>query len=180
MSLRKSWSASVVISPWAAGASGSPSALVGLHDLDLRLVERRVELVQLTGVEAQLVERDRNLVGIEPSGLLTALEQALRFIRLEHLFDRCSTCPALWFGRGQPPPFVARPSHGSHGSGQRQRNPQELAGLIVRRKRGASRAMGETGRAVEATPKRRRAPRTCLRSCALDGLQIAGCLASER
>ena len=43
--------------------------LLGVDDRDLRLVERGVELVELARLEIELVERERDLVGVESPGL---------------------------------------------------------------------------------------------------------------
>ena len=55
--------------------------LVALDDLDLELVERRVELVQLRRVEVELVERARDVLGDQLARLPAALEQRLRLAR---------------------------------------------------------------------------------------------------
>ena len=61
--------------------------LVRRDDRDLRLVERGVELVQLRGLEVELVERKRDLVGVEPPGLEPALDETLRLVRREDVLD---------------------------------------------------------------------------------------------
>jgi hypothetical protein len=64
--------------------------LLGGDDRDLRLVECRVELVELARLQIELVERERDLVGIELPGLATDLEQPLSFVGREDVLDRCS------------------------------------------------------------------------------------------
>ena len=58
--------------------------LLRVDDLDLRLVERRVELVHLAGVEVELVERERDLLRVEPARAAPGLEEGARFVRFEH------------------------------------------------------------------------------------------------
>ena len=60
---------------------------LGVHDLDLRLVERGVELVHLACVEVELVERERNLLGVELARAAAGLEERPRFVRFEHALD---------------------------------------------------------------------------------------------
>jgi hypothetical protein len=50
-------------------------ALLGADDVDLGLFERRVELVQLGRIEVELVEREGDLLGVEPAGSLAGLEE---------------------------------------------------------------------------------------------------------
>jgi hypothetical protein len=50
-------------------------ALLAADDVDLGLFERRVELVQLRRIEVELVEREGDLLGVEPAGTLTGLEE---------------------------------------------------------------------------------------------------------
>ena len=83
MSFRKSWSASVEISrDLGARASTSLGSLV--HDLDVQLLERRVELVQLAGLEIELAERQRDLVVREEAGFLPLPDERFRLFVLEH------------------------------------------------------------------------------------------------
>jgi hypothetical protein len=77
--------------------------LVGVDDLDLRLVEGGVELVELCGLERQLVERERDLVRIELARLEPGLEQPLRLVGRENVLDRRS--PGLRFACGQTAPL---------------------------------------------------------------------------
>jgi len=74
-----------------------------VHDLDLRLVEGGVELVELRGLEPELVERERDLVGVELAGPETALEQPLCLVGCENVLDRRST--GLRFACGQTAPL---------------------------------------------------------------------------
>ena len=50
-------------------------ALLGADDVDLRLFERGVELVELGRIEVELVEREGDLLGVELAGALAGLEQ---------------------------------------------------------------------------------------------------------
>ncbi len=121
MSLRKSCSASVVIS---AAGSASGSALVGLvrvNDGDLRLLERRVEVVELRRLELELVECQRELVRVELARAVPGLEQPLPLVADEDVLDRRSSGSALRFFCGQTAPLPRRPSHGSYRYGGRQR-----------------------------------------------------------
>ncbi len=90
------------------------------HDRDLRLVERGVEVVELPGVELQLVERERELVGVELARAIPDLEEALALVAREGLLDRRASGSALRFFCGQTAPLPRQPSHGSHASGGRQ------------------------------------------------------------
>jgi hypothetical protein len=60
---------------------------VRMHDLDLRLVQRRVELVHLARVEVELVERERDLLGVEPARAAAGLEERACFVRFENALD---------------------------------------------------------------------------------------------
>jgi hypothetical protein len=78
-----------------------------VHDRDLRLVERCVEVVELGGLEVQLVERERELVGVDLPRAVPALEQARALLARQDLLDRRSRRRALWFFCGQTrPPFL--------------------------------------------------------------------------
>jgi hypothetical protein len=63
--------------------------LVAGDDLDLLLVELLVEGVELAGVEVELVERERQLVRVEPSCRATGLEDGTRLVRLGDAVRRC-------------------------------------------------------------------------------------------
>ena len=94
-------------------ASGS-SAPRRVDDGDLRLVERGVEVVELRRLELQLVERERELVGVELPVRPAALEQPLALVAGEDLLDRRSSGSALRFFGGQTAPFLV-----GHGCGRR-------------------------------------------------------------
>jgi hypothetical protein len=47
---------------------------VGVDDRDLRLFESCVEVVQLSRVEVELVESERELVGVELTGAIAAFQ----------------------------------------------------------------------------------------------------------
>jgi hypothetical protein len=93
-----------------------------VDDRYLRLVERGVEVVQLGRVELELVERERQLIGVELAGAVSRLEQALALVAGEDLLDRRSSGSALRFVGGQTAPLPRRRSHGSYAGGGRQRN----------------------------------------------------------
>jgi hypothetical protein len=99
---------------------GLDLGLVGVYDRDLRVVEGGVELVQLSRFELELVERKRYLVCVEPSGLETTLEQALRLVGREYVLDRRPRARTLRFPCDQTAPLLRRPSHRSRSSGRRQ------------------------------------------------------------
>ena len=94
--------------------------LLGMDDRDLRLVEGGVELVELARLEIELVERECDLVRVEPAGLEPGLEQALRLVGREDVLDRCSNRRALRFPCDQSAPLARRRSHRSHRGGRRQ------------------------------------------------------------
>ena len=58
-------------------------ALLVADDVDLSLLERGVELVELRRVEVELVERERDLLGVELAGALARLEQRADFEQVE-------------------------------------------------------------------------------------------------
>jgi len=74
---------------------------------NLRLVQRGVELVELARLEVELVERERDLVGLQTASLESGLEQALSFFGREDVLDRCSNYRALRFSC-QPAPIPRR------------------------------------------------------------------------
>ncbi len=80
---------------------------LGVDDRNLRLVERGVELVELTRLEVELVEREGDLVGLQAAGLESGLEQALSLVGREDILDRCSNRRALRFSC-QPAPIPRR------------------------------------------------------------------------
>ena len=84
MSLRNSCSESVETSRATGASSGLLFGLDG-DDLDLQLLERVVEVVDLARVEVELVERERDLVRSHRSGLLGALEQPLGLVGFENV-----------------------------------------------------------------------------------------------
>src|SRR4029450_6397705 len=69
--------------------------LLGLDDLDVQLLEQTVELVDLPGVESQLVERGRDLFRIELSRLPPGLKELPRLLDFENATRRPSTCCSL-------------------------------------------------------------------------------------
>jgi hypothetical protein len=91
-----------------------------VHDRDLRLLERSVELVELRRLELELVERERELVRVDLTGPVPALEQPLAVVAGEDLLDRRSSGSALRFFGGQAAPLPRRRSQGSCASGGRQ------------------------------------------------------------
>ena len=93
-----------------------------MDDGDLRLFESSVEVVELRGLELQLVECEGELVG---------LEQPLALVADEDFLDRRSSGSALRLVCGQTAPLSRRPSHGSCRYGGRQSNAHERASRIV-------------------------------------------------
>jgi hypothetical protein len=93
-----------------------------VHDRDLRLLEGGVELVELRRLELELVERERELVRVDLTGPVSALEQPLALVAGEDLLDRRSSGSALRFFGGQTAPLPRRPSQGSYANGGRQSN----------------------------------------------------------
>ena len=81
---------------------------VGVDDGDLRLVEGRVEVVELRRLQLELVEGERELVGVELSRPVPGFEQALTLVRGQDLFDRRSSRSALRFVGGQTAPLPRR------------------------------------------------------------------------
>ena len=83
MSLRKSWSASVEISR-TSGWRSSFGLLAGLvDDLDVQLLERRVELVQLQGLEL-VAQGERDFLVREEAGFLPLAHERLGVLMVEH------------------------------------------------------------------------------------------------
>src|SRR5439155_380720 len=68
---------------------------VAADDVDLELLELRVEVVELSGVEVELVERERDLLGGERAGGARGLEQRLRLDGLYHVHRRLALDPPL-------------------------------------------------------------------------------------
>jgi hypothetical protein len=99
-----------------------------VHDSDLRLFERRVELVDLGRLELELVEGERQLVGVDLPRAIARLQEPLALLAGEDLLDRRSSGSALRFVSGQTAPLSRRPSHGSYRCGGRQ----SLAQVCVR------------------------------------------------
>jgi hypothetical protein len=64
-------------------------------DGDPRLFQGSVELVDLTRLELELIERECDLVGIEAARPIAALEEPLRLIRCEDILDRSPSGRAL-------------------------------------------------------------------------------------
>jgi len=61
---------------------------VGADDLDLLLVERRVQRVDLRRIEIELVEREGELVGVQRPAGAAVLEERTCLVRLEPGFAR--------------------------------------------------------------------------------------------
>ena len=83
MSLRKSWSASVEISRASGSRSTSAASLGLVDDLDVELLERRVELVELHGLEL-VAEGERDLLVREEAGLLALAHERPGVVMVEH------------------------------------------------------------------------------------------------
>ena len=69
--------------------------LVRDDDLDVELLEHAVELVDLAGIEGQLLERDCDLVGREAAGLAARLQKLPGLVAYEDGSRRPSTCCCL-------------------------------------------------------------------------------------
>jgi hypothetical protein len=112
--------------------------LVGrrVDDRDLRLIERRIDVVELCGLELQLVQRERELVGVELTRAIPDLQEPLALVAREGLLDRRASGSALRFFCGQTAPLPRKPSHRSCMGGGRQK----------RRRTWASRARGRWSR----------------------------------
>ena len=109
--------------------------LVGprVDDRDLCLFEGGEEVVELRGLELELVERERELVGIDLTRAITDLQKTLALVAGEGLLDRRSSGSALRFFCGQTAPLPRQPSHGSYRDGGRQSRLHERALRIVSR-----------------------------------------------
>jgi hypothetical protein len=94
--------------------------LVGADDGDLRLVERRVDVVELCRLEIELVERERELVGIDAARAVPDLQEPLPLVAREDFLDRRSSGSALRVVSGQTAPLPRERSHRSHTGGGRQ------------------------------------------------------------
>jgi hypothetical protein len=94
--------------------------LVGVDNRDLGLVEGGVEVVELRGLEVELVERERELVGVDAARPVADLEQPLALVAREDFLDRRSSGSALRVVCGQTAPLPRQRSHRSYSSGGRQ------------------------------------------------------------
>ena len=81
--------------------------LVALDDLDLQLLERRVELVHLGCVEVELVERARDVLRDQLAGELAALEQGFASLLASTSNPWCSTVLVLPPALTSAPPPIA-------------------------------------------------------------------------
>ena len=134
---------------------------VGVDDGDLRLVEGGIEVVELRGLQLELVERERELVGIDLARSVSDLQEALALVAGEDLLDRRSSGSALRFVSGQTAPLPRRPSHGSYSCGGRQSRARtgsrasladrlEVALRLARERRSRLRLRGEAELALGA------------------------------
>src|SRR6266545_4730105 len=88
-------------------------------DLDLELFERVVEVVDLSRLEIELVERERDLVGAQVPVDLSDLEERLRVVRLQevdnglrwcgHLLGCAHSVPPSWTGVATMPHCASWP-----------------------------------------------------------------------
>ncbi len=75
----------------------------GADDLDLGLVEGGVELVELSGVEVELVERERDLLGVELAGQTARVDERACLVRVEDSVDHGSRrTPGFRCAQGRP------------------------------------------------------------------------------
>ena len=146
----------------SGSASGSGSSALGVDDRDLCLFEREVEVVELRGLQLELVERERELVRVDLAGAIAALEQPLALVAREDLLDRRSSGSALRFFSGQTAPLPRRPSHGSYRCGGRQKQRSrarradrlEVASGLARQRRARLRSRSEPELALGALRSR--------------------------
>jgi hypothetical protein len=96
--------------------------LAGVDDGDLGLLERGVEVVELRRLELQLVESERELVGVQLARAVPGFQESLALVADEDFLDRRASGSALRFFSGQTAPLPRRPSHGSCTCGGRQSN----------------------------------------------------------
>jgi hypothetical protein len=75
-----------------------------VDDGDLGFLERGVELVELRRLEIELVEGERELVGVDLPRAVAALEQPLALVAREDLLDRRASGSALRVLCGQTAP----------------------------------------------------------------------------
>jgi hypothetical protein len=104
-----------------------------VDDRDLGLLESSVEVVELPRLQLELVESERELVGVQLPSAVTALQESLALVADEDLLDRRASGSALRFFSGQTAPLPRRPSHGSYRCGRRQSGVHERAFRIVSR-----------------------------------------------
>ena len=76
----------------------------GGDDRDLRFLEPDVEVVELARIELELIERERELVGVELPRPVADLEQALPLVSREDVLDRRASRRALRLFCGQNAP----------------------------------------------------------------------------
>src|SRR5262249_8113791 len=89
-------------------------------DLDLRVLERRVEFVHLPRVEGELVERECDLLRVEPSYRSARFEQRPRLVRVENVLAG-PTRARPTIRCAQTAPLVRRITHARRRVGARQR-----------------------------------------------------------
>jgi hypothetical protein len=94
--------------------------LVGADDGDLRLVERRIDVVELRRLEVELVERERELVRVDAARAISDLQEPLSLVAREDFLDRRSSGSALRVVSGQTAPLPRERSHRSYSGGGRQ------------------------------------------------------------
>src|SRR4030095_3427092 len=73
---------------------------------DLLLLEGVVEVVDLRGVELELAECQRDLLGVQRPGLATGFQQPLGFVRLQYFRDCRRPSPFPLLAHGCPPGLV--------------------------------------------------------------------------
>ena len=94
MSLRKSWSESVDLALVHLHGHLLLDRLCAVHDLDVQLLEGGVEVDELAGVEFEVVEGERDLVGGQRAVLAAVVEERLGLVRLQNV-DRHAGCRRL-------------------------------------------------------------------------------------
>jgi hypothetical protein len=76
------------------------------HDLDVKLFESVVEVVDLCRLELELIERHRDLVCRQMTVLLPGLQQRLRVVRLQKLGDTLRCYRYLGCAHSVPPSWT--------------------------------------------------------------------------
>src|SRR3954447_891337 len=79
---------------------------VGRDDLDMKLLERVVEVVDLGRLEIELVQRNGDLVSVQVTRLTSGIQKRLRVFRLEHIGDASCVNRFLGGAHSDPPSWI--------------------------------------------------------------------------